>query len=454
MSAIDAGALDRLFRPRTVAMLGASDNPGKHGHLVIRRLAETFAGAVWPVHPREATVADLKAWPSLAALPGPVDLLVAVLPGDHLLAAIEACPAGKVGALLVLSAGFGEVSAEGKIRERALVEAARRRGMRVVGPNCMGLLNTACGLNASLAPHLPPGGRGLSVLTQSGGFGIATALWAEAEGVPIAKLCDLGNTADVQPEEVLALFRDDDQTRMVGIYLETAPRLEPFCLALQALAAQKPVVLCPLGRSEAGRRASRAHLGLEANLSSLPPVISGVLKVETGQEVLDVAKALARQPRPTGHRVAIVTATGGIGAELTDLCVAFGLEVPELSPALQTTLAAHLPAHASCRNPVDLTPIWWDHATVYPAILGALAVSPEVDMALATVTDVWTSLEGLPEAIAAAATRKPLYVSWTAPMDSGAHMRRLEQAGIPCYPSTLALARVASACARLAHSGA
>jgi acyl-CoA synthetase (NDP forming) len=397
VSAVGAAGPERLFRPSTVAMLGASDRPDKHGHRVVRRLVESFEGTVWPVHPRAATVAGLTAWPDLGALPGPVDLLVALVPAPRLLPAIEACPAGKVGVLVAVSAGFGEVSPEGRACERALVEAACRRAMRVVGPNCMGVLSTGCGLNASLAPRLPPRGPGLSVLTQSGGFGIATALWAGEHGVPVARLCDLGNTADLQPEEVLTWLGDDHDTRTVAVYLEAAPRPEALWEALEALASRKPVVLCPLGRSEAGRRASLADLGLEANLAGLPAAGPGVAVVESGQEVLDLAKALAWQPRPPGPRAAIVTATGGIGTELADLCIAAGLEVPELSAPLQASLAAELPAHASPRNPIDLTPIYWDHARVYPAVLRLLAASPEVDLVLATVTDVWTGLEALPE---------------------------------------------------------
>ena len=358
-------------------------------------------------------------------------------------------PAGRARYLLAIPSGFGEVSASGKSAEAELVRAARDRGMRVVGPNCMGMVNAAAGINASLAPQLPPGGPGLSCLTQSGGFAIAVTMYALDHQMAVAKLCDLGNTSDVQLTEVLRHFRDDPQTRVVGLFLESAREPEALCGEIAELARAKPVVITALGRSEAGARASLAHLGLTPDLdqASREKIAASAIWADTGSELLNAAKARLWQPEAGGRRAAVVTGTGGIGAELADLCVDLGLLVPALSDRLQAALGAHLPAYACLGNPIDATPVWWDYPAIYPAVIDLLAKSDEVDLIVASITDVATTVDALARNLAELRPAKPLVVFWGARDEALDNMRVLEAGRVPCYRSTWETARGAAALA-------
>jgi len=448
--------LDPLFDPRTVAVAGASNDESKKGHLVLRNLLDTFPGTVYPVHPTESTIVGLAAHRSIAEVPGTIDLLIPLIPAAGLLPLVEACPPGKVKILLAIPSGFGEVSRDGEDLEARLVNAARVRGMRVVGPNTLGATNWNRSLNASLAPPLPAGRGVLSVVTQSGGFGMAVYMYAVEHGLEVAKFCDLGNTADVSIAEVLAHYKHDSDTGIVGAFLESHP--EPVASSLADVAHTKPVIVTSLGHSPAGRRATLAHLGpTPGSYPVSPPPVANVVIAETGLEILEIAKALTWQPLPRGNRVAILTGSGGIGIELVDLCIGSGLEVPELSDELQERLRPHLPSFAGLRNPVDLTPAWPDYPVMYPPLMKELLDSTEIDSLIVTVIDMATALPALMEAVVSSvqehrtesAAPKPVLVYWVAPPGRRRHRQMLQEAGVPCYSSTATIARVASALTRL-----
>lgn len=443
--------MDRFFAPRRLAIAGASNSKRKLGYRVMRQLLEGGVGEVIPIHPRESTVLGLPARADLASVSEPVDLLVALVPGDRLLPLVESAREGQVGYLLAISSGFAEASAEGRRLQLDVARAAAERGIRVVGPNSMGMLNAASRLNASLVPEAPPGGAGLSCVTQSGGFGIAVSMYALDHQLPVAKICDLGNTADVRVAEVLEYLAGDPDTSVVGLYLEAPGDTDELSDAISTLSSSKPVILTALGRSEAGRRASRAHLGLEGQADRRAVgSIDAVIHAQTGRELLDVAKALSWQPPPRGARAAILTATGGIGAEITDLCIDAGIEVPALSASVKDRLAALLPPFAALGNPVDVTPIYWRFAEVYPALMQVLLAAEEVDLLIVAITDVATDIEPLARAIAdeqrtMVRSGKPCYVFWGARDESLANRRVLEHARLPCYRSTSETVRAAAA---------
>jgi len=430
--------MDRFFAPRTVALVGASNDPEKMGNWLISRVADNFSGRICPIHPSEASINGLEVYPEVSAIDEPVDLLVALVPAARLLPLVEGCRPGHVAYLLAIPAGFGEASEDGRELERELLRLTAERGIRVVGPNCMGMLNAVHGLNASLVPEIPPGGAGFSCLTQSGGFGIAVTMYALDHQMPVAKICDLGNTSDVQVSEVLAHYRADPETRVVGLFLEAAREAGPFAAEIRKLAAVKPVVMTGLGRTEAGARASLAHLGLTPDLGGAADAgwSGGVIHAQTGRELLNIAKSLCWQPSAPGRRVAIMTGTGGIGAEFADLCCGYGMEVPVFSEDLQQALAAHLPAYAAVQNPIDTTPIWWEFPRVYPALIETLMQSDEIDQVIVSVTDVATGIEDLATAIAGAPRDKPAFVFWGARNHGLDNMRRIEATGLPCYTTT------------------
>jgi acyl-CoA synthetase (NDP forming) len=376
-------------------------------------------------------------------------LLISLVPADSLITLVESCRRDQVRFLLAVPSGFAEVSEEGNTRQRRLTSAARDRGMRVVGPNIVGVMNGAIGLNASMMPELPPGGQGLSCLTQSGGFGMALSMYALDHDLQVAKFCDLGNNSDLDVHEVLGYFAEDPDTRVVGLFLESIRNQTAFLHALEKTVANKPVVLTPVGVTSAGRRASLAHLGIPEGIAKFEHEIpKSVICADTGLELLHCAKALMWQRRARGHRVAILTGTGGIGAEITDLALSHGLEVPSFSPCLNERLREHLPYYASARNPVDCTPIWWDYYKIYPLVLDVLSQSGEIDLAIVSVTDVAATLPQLAAAIAAwvhDARHIPIVVYWGARHRDFANMQIIERAGVPCYPSTQEAVRAATA---------
>jgi acetyltransferase len=432
------------FEPRSIAVLGATESEGKMGNRVLRAL-EAFPGRVYPVHPSAGEIGGHTAYPGLAELPEPVDLLLAAVPAARLLEAVEAAPAGCARYLASIPAGFGEASPEGAELERRLVAATRARGIRVVGPNIFGVINGPYGMNASMIPTLPPAAAGFSLLTQSGGFAMNVWMYALTHDFPVAKMCDLGNTSDVGVSDVLGYFRDDADTSVVGLFLESVRDTAHVESELERLSAEKHVLLTLIGRTEPGRRASVAHLGIDTKPFAVPP---RVLRPRTGQELLNVAKALAWQPSPRGRRVGIVTGTGGVGTEASDLCVEHGLEVPALTRALQARLGAALPEFAPVANPVDLTPIWQRFPELYPQLIEELAQSGEVDLLIVTVTDVPTALPEMAEAIASLPPQGvPVYVFWGAHPAGAGGMRLAQRGRVPCYPTLLETVRVAAALA-------
>jgi len=312
--------------------------------------------------------------------------------------------------------------------------------MRVLGPNIVGMMNGVLGLNASLMPALPPGGRGLSCVTQSGGFGMALSMYALDHDLPIAKFCDLGNMADLQVHDLVAYLAEDPDTLVIGLFLESVQERAPFLDAIKLALQRKPVVFTGVGTQAAGRRASLDHLGLVEGISPLVPALPGnVIQADTALDLLNCANALLRKPRISGNRIAIVTGTGGIGAEIADLATSRGFALPEFSSRVQARIRSRLPAYAGVRNPVDLTPIWWSYPTLYPLILDAVIESAEVDLVIVCVTDVATTLPELVGSLVDWNKSKPsapIVVYWGARDADSGGMRTLELAGIPCFRST------------------
>lgn len=433
--------LGPLFSPRSVAVLGASSDVSKLGQQVVARLAADFGGRLYPVNRRAERIAGIAAYRFLADLPEPVDVLVALAPGPQLVAAVEACRPGTVRFLLAIPSGFAEVPGDGGALQDRLHAAARRAGIRVVGPNSVGLFNGAARLNASIIPFMPPGGIGLSVVTQSGGFGMAVAMYATDNLVPIAKFCDIGNMVDLEMADFLHYFATDDQTSVVGIFLESVREPAGFVAALARLAAIKPVVLALVGRTPGGASASLAHLGIRPDHSALAGRLPRqVLLARTGLDLLDIAKARVMRPcGAQGRRVAIITGTGGIGAEIADLASERGLLTPEFSPGLRDRVARHLPPYAGTANPVDATPVWRDYEWIYPAVIGDIAASGEVDIVIVSVTDVAATLPELAASLASMAQGGlsiPMIVYWGARDSDLAGMAELQRAGVPCYRAT------------------
>lgn len=452
--------LQTLFNPQTIAVVGASDKDGKMGNLFVRHLLDGYSGQIYLVHPKTNNVCGLKTYRSIADIPGQIDLLIPLIPSGQVPSLVEQCKAGQVKILLAIPSGFGEVPEGGKYLEAELLTLAREKHIRVVGPNSLGILNCVNRLNASMVPELPPGGSGFSCVTQSGGFGMAINMYTLDHQLEMAKFCDLGNTADITPYDLLDYFHHDADTCIVGAFLESFLSPEKFFNAARLLAAEKLVILTRIGRTDAGSRASQAHLGILPGDVALEEWIQGsrVIPAQTGLEMLDIAKGLSWQPLPEGGKVGIITGAGGIGVELTDLCLEHGLEVPEFSPQLQAALRPFLPNYTSVKNPVDLTPVWQDFPKMHPPLIRALFNSGEVDILIIAILDVATTVKPLMHAVSEAVTKarmdgcssKPVYIYWAAPHGLRDHRQILQKAHIPCYQSTLSTVRTVAAICRYA----
>ena len=373
--------LTAVFEPRRIALVGASDRPGSVGRLLWDNLAD-FPGEVLPVG-QAPTVGGRPAYPDLRQVPGQVDLAIIVTPAATVPGIIRSAAGQKVRAVVVLSAGFAETGPAGAKLQQEAVAAARAGGVRLVGPNCFGVQNADLPLNASIAAGTPRGGGGVSIVTQSGSYGMAVHALGQDEGLRVAKVFAAGNKADITDAELLGYLRQDPDTRVICLLLESITDARRFFTEACLTTPAKPVIAAVGGRTGAGQRAAVSHTAALAADDAVRDAAlrqAGVVRVRTGLQVLDAARALSGQPMPRGRRVAVVTNSGGTGVELADLLADEGLEVPELSPSLQKELRALLPDYGSAVNPVDMTPVWSLFSTVYPAATELLARSGEIDV--------------------------------------------------------------------------
>jgi acyl-CoA synthetase (NDP forming) len=432
--------LAAVFEPRRVALVGASDRPGSVGRLLWDNLA-TFPGEVVPVS-QSSRVGGQAAYPSLGDVPGPVDLAVIATPAATVPGIVRAAAAKGVAAAVVLSAGFAEVGDEGAKLQAEAVTAARAGGVRLVGPNCFGVQNSRLPLNASIAAGLPRGGGGVTVVTQSGSYGMAVHALGQDEGLRVAKVLAAGNKAEISDAELLSYLRDDPDTTVICLLLESITQAREFFTEACLTTLDKPVIAVLGGRTSAGQRAALSHTAALATGDAARDAAlrqAGVVRVRTGLQALDAARALSGQPVPRGRRVAVVTNSGGTGVELTDLLADQGLLLPELSQPLQDRLRAIMPGYASARNPVDMTPAWHLFTTVYPGAIEMLARSGEVDVVVPVLLQRSASAE-VAAAVRDAVLRLrsdsvpvPVYVCWVAPRSAEGDADVLRDADIPVF---------------------
>ena len=433
--------LAAVFTPRRVALVGASDRPGSVGRLLWDNLAG-FPGEVVPVGPA-GHVGGQVTYPTLRDIPGEVDLAVVATPAATVPGIVRDAADKGVAAVVVLSAGFAETGGEGAQLQDETLAAARAGGLRLVGPNCFGVQNADLPLNASIAAGMPRGGGGVTIVTQSGSYGMAVHALGQDEGLRVAKVLAAGNKADITDAELLAYLRQDPDTSVICLLLESITDARGFFAEACLTTPRKPVVAVVGGRSSAGQRAAMSHTAALASDDAVRDAAlrqAGVVRVRTGLQVLDAARALSGQPVPRGPRVAVVTNSGGTGVELTDLLADEGLVVPELSGPLQKELRAIMPGYASARNPVDMTPAWKLFTTVYPGAIELLARSGEVDVVVPVLLQRSASAEvaaAVRDAVArlrAESVPVPVYVCWVAPRAADEHARVLHEAGVPCFP--------------------
>jgi acetyl coenzyme A synthetase (ADP forming)-like protein len=371
-----------FFRPRSVAVVGASREPSHIGHRIMEALVQNrFQGPVYPVNPKATVVGCIRAYPSVRDLPEAVDLAVVAVPPAAVASVVDDCAARGVRALVVITAGFAEAGAEGAELQRKLVEKVRGYGMRMIGPNCLGLLNTdpAVRLNASFAPVVPPPGR-VAMSSQSGALGLAILAAARRFHLGFSSFVSVGNKADVSGNDLIQFWEEDANTAVILLYLESFGNPRRFAPIARRVSRRKPIVAIKSGRTRAGGRAAGSHTAaLAASDTAVDALFrqTGILRADTLEEMFDLALALGSQPLPGGRRVGIVTNAGGPGILCADACEAGGLVIPEFSAPLKAKLAGFLPAAAIVGNPVDL--IASATAPHYRQVVEAVLTSGEVD---------------------------------------------------------------------------
>ncbi|HEY5012696.1 MAG TPA: acetate--CoA ligase family protein, partial [Acidimicrobiia bacterium] len=352
------------------------------------------------------SVAGVRAYPSLLDVPDDVDLAILVVPASVVPDAVRDCAAKQVHGMVIISAGFAEVGSEGKTAERELITTARRNGMRVIGPNCLGIVSTRAGvrMNATFAPD-PPATGNVAFLSQSGGLGIELMSQAGALGVGISDFVSVGNKADVSGNDLLQYWADDPNTDVILMYLESFGNPRKFARLARRIARTKPIVAVKSGRSVAGKRAASSHTAALATPDVAVDALfhqAGVIRVDTLDELLAIAMVLAHQPVPAGRRVAIVSNAGGPGILAADACSGAGLEVPELSVATQDALRPLVARDATVRNPIDL--VAGATAEQFEQALRLAILDDGIDALLAIfVPPLVTRAEDVARAIASAA---------------------------------------------------
>ena len=378
----ESRSIAELLAPSTIAVIGASRRPRTIGHEVLRNLLQGgFNGPIHPVNPNARAIAGVRAYPTITDVPDAVDLAVVTVPATEVPEAVHQCAAKGVRGLVIISAGFAELGRDRADAERALVEFAHSNGMRVVGPNCMGVINTdsAVSMNATFAPFAPTPGR-IAFSSQSGALGIELLGRVAELGLGISTFVSVGNKADVSGNDLLQYWEEDADTDVILLYLESFGNPRKFARLARRVSRRKPIVAVKSGRTQAGTRAAGSHTAALASSDVAVDALfrqAGVTRVDTLEELFDVAQVLAHQPVPLGRRVAIVSNGGGPGILAADACAGAGLEVPELSAETQARLRDFASPDAGVRNPIDL--VASATATTYERALRTVLRDDEVD---------------------------------------------------------------------------
>jgi acetate---CoA ligase (ADP-forming) len=431
----ELAGIERLLSPRSIALVGASNNEESIGGWVFANLARAFSGPLYPVHPRDAEIQGYAAHPSVAGLPEAVDLAVVVVPAPSVPTVIAECAAQGVGGAVVITAGFAESGSEGAALQERVADIARASGLRVVGPNCIGFMNLFGGVMANFAipPTEPLPGKGpVALVSQSGGFGSYISTKAFLAGLGLGWFVTTGNEADVNVTTVLRYLVERQETRVLMVFSETLRQPDLFIdTACRAAELDKPIVVLKAGRSEVAAKAAMSHTASLVGSAEVFDAVArqyGIFVVETMEEMLDLGMIFQDGRRVRDRRVAIMTTSGGAGVLLADACTKAGLTVPELPAGEQEALLELMPKpfYGSTANPVDTTAQVANVPGAYEQVLEAVVGSSSVDM-FAGVT--WAIPGPTNDAFVAhyRGTDKPVALTSTAWLDD------LQKGGVPTY---------------------
>ena len=429
--------LDCIFRPRSVAVIGASEREGSVGRTMLWNLIRSpFGGTVFPVNPQRHSVLGIKSYPDIASVPEVVDLAVIATPAATVPQVIRECVAAGVKGAIIVSAGFKEIGEAGAALEQQVLAEARRGGMRIIGPNCLGLMNPLVGLNATFAGTSARSGN-VAFISQSGALCTSILDWSLGENVGFSAFVSIGSMLDVGWGDLIEYLGDDPYTHSIVLYMESIGDAHAFLSAAREVAMDKPIIVLKVGHTEAAALAAASHTGA---LTGSDEVLNaafrrcGVLRVHTISDLFDMAEILAKQPRPKGNRLSIVTNAGGPGAIATDALISGGGALSELAPETVQKLNQFLPAQWSHHNPIDI--LGDASSDRYAQTLEVVANDPNSDGLLVILTpQAMTNPTQTAEKLKAySKLGKPILSSWMGGAEIAAGTQILNQANIPTFP--------------------
>jgi acyl-CoA synthetase (NDP forming) len=437
-------AMDAIFKPKAVAVIGASDNPGKLGSHVMRSLTEgKYPGKIFPVNPGKEEILGIKTYPSLSRVPDAVDLSIIVLPAEQVPGIIKECQKKEVKGIVLITAGFKEIEDErGEVLQKEITELADRSGIKVIGPNTFGIVNLHLPLNASFTPEFSMVEKGgISFVSQSGGMSHLMAFLALPNKVGFSKIIGLGNRCNVDFAEMVDYLIKDSQTKVIAMYMEGIDHPKRLMEVAQRGNREKPILAYKVGRSSTSDKASQFHTGSLAGKHEIYEGAlkqAGILTVGSSEDLLDTAKALTMCPLPEGNRVAVLSGQAGPGMAACDVCEMEGLLIPHFSMETQKRVEELLPPLAIRTNPVDMGPAWYDSEAI-KGIVKTVLEDKNIDAILLCIMFASANraavgiLTGL---LSERRTNKPILCCFSSPPGIwDDEIKRLEGSGIPNYPT-------------------
>ncbi|MEM1507453.1 MAG: acetate--CoA ligase [Candidatus Bathyarchaeia archaeon] len=429
--------LDAFFNPRSIAVIGASRDPSKVGHRVFRNIVEaSFKGALYPINPNADEILGFKCYRSVREAPGEVDLAVIVVPAKIVPSVVEDCGLKGVKGLIVISAGFSETGREGAQLEREVVSICRKYGMRMQGPNCLGIISVQSRVNASFAPSMPLPGN-IAFVSQSGALGSAILNWAIRNEIGFTKFISLGNEADLNEADFIEALGEDEDTRVIGLYIEGVKEGERFVEVARRVSRKKPIIAIKAGTTSAGVKAVSSHTGSLAGSETAFSAAfkkAGIIRANTLEELFNLVISFSLQPIPKGKRVLIVTNGGGPGILTADACEKMGLDLPLLEYEIIEKLREQMPPHASLSNPLDV--LGDAEENRYKLALEAGLKSGNVDGIIVILTpQAVTPCEEIAKVVAEVgkSSTKPIIASFMGLEDTSPAIRTLKEGRIPNY---------------------
>ncbi|NJE13183.1 acetate--CoA ligase alpha subunit [Thermococcus sp. LS2] len=429
---------DYFFKPKAIAVIGASNDPLKLGYEVFKNLKKYKDGKVYPVNVKDEVVQGVKAYKNVKDIPDEVDLAVIVVPKKFVKQTVIDCGEKGVKGIVLITAGFGETGEEGKREERELVEIAHKYGMRIIGPNCVGIMNTHNDMNATFIMDAKKGD--IAFVSQSGALGAGIVYKTVKEGIGFSKFISIGNMADVDFSELMEYLADDEESKAIALYIEGIKDGRKFMEAARKVTKKKPVIVLKAGKSESGARAASSHTGSLAGSYKIYEAAfkqTGILVANTIDEMLSMARAFT-QPLPKGNKVAIMTNAGGPGVLTADEIDRHGLKLANLKEETMQKLREFLPPMAAVKNPVDM--IASARGEEYYKTAKLLLEDENVDMLIAIcVVPTFAGMtpmehaEGVIRAVKEVNNGKPVLALFMAGYVSEPAKELLEKEGIPVY---------------------